>query len=164
MKLLKKACFLLLMLAAAQTVCAAEDESFYLHIKTAAGWRVLDLNKVDRLSFSGNTMTASDANNNVVETFNRSEIDVMSVNDDPENASTGIVDVKADAGVAFTFDSATASVKMLKNGPLKVYDVNGALLVSIPAVAGGEAVDLSAIESGIVIINSNNYNLKAALK
>ncbi len=163
MAFLKKIALAFLLTASALNVSAAEEEALYLHIKTTAGWRVLSLDKIDRLKFAGNTMTVTDANDNVVATFARNELSNMAV-DEASTPEAGVNDIEIGKGVTFAFDAQTSTVHMLADGALDVYDISGRHLVSIAAVSAGETVDLSEIAAGVVIIKSGTYNLKVALK
>lgn len=163
MTFLKRIALTLLLTASAISVSAAEGEALYLHIKTSSGWRVFSLDNVDKLKFAGNTMTVTDSNDNTVASFQRDELSNMAV-DEVSTPEAGVNEIVLGTSVAFTFDAATATVNMLADGPLDIYDLNGQHLVSIPAVAKGETVDLSQIAAGVVIIKSGSYNLKAALK
>lgn len=155
--------FIFVFIAAAMTFFAtfAEEGSNYLHIRTNSGWQVLSLDQVDRLTFKNNVMTATDANNNVVASFPQDQLEAMRVNE-----SAGVNDVTADtnADATFTFDAADATATMLADGDFEVYSLNGSLLVRIPEVKKGETINLSAVESGIVIVKSGNYSAKVTIK
>jgi len=134
----------------------------YLHVRVASGWEVLDLDKVDRLSFSGNNMVASDAKGNTVSTFLRSELRTMNVDDNPSGVNSMIADSKESA--TFSFDFASRTVTMFTNGDFQIFDLSGAVLVSIPDVRQGEAISLSGLQPGAIIIKSGNYSIKVIIK
>ena len=65
----------------------AQAEGNYLHVKTADGWKVLNLDKVDRLTFKDGNMTASDKDNNVVETVPMASLETITFSEQPEPSS-----------------------------------------------------------------------------
>jgi len=133
----------------------------YLHIRTADGWEVLDIDKVDRLDFKGGKMTATDASGNVVASYPQESLESMFIDD-----TAGVTDAVAggDTEPSFTFDAASGLVNILADGDFTVYDADGRALVSIPGVCAGQVVDLSAIHPGVVILVSGNYSLKVAVR
>lgn len=136
---------------------AKAEEGQYLHVKTSTGWSVLDLEKVDRLTFTAANMVASDANGNQVAGYERSSLDQMYFNE-----SSGVETVVADAAAA-TFSYRNGAAMMLADGMFEVYGVDGALLVSINAKKG-ETIDISAISQNVVILKSGSYTLKTVLR
>ena len=132
----------------------------YLHIKTSTGWEVLDLDKVDRLTFNNGKMTAQDEKGATVGTYNQSSLEQIYVND-----LAGVESVVADekSKATFKFDAEGRSAVMIADGSFEVYALDGSLLVSIPAKAG-EHIALEAMSgTGIVIVKSGKYAIKAAL-
>ncbi len=153
-----------LLLSAVFAGCAlsgmAQEEGNYLYVRTATGYEVLNLDKVDRLTFSGGIMTASDKDNKTVATFPQDQIDKMYVSE-----TAGITSVAADnAEPTFKFDATTAVVTMLADGDFNIYDTAGASLIGTAKVKKGETIALSGMEPGIVILKSGNYTVKAILK
>lgn len=147
--------FGLLMILGAMTTSA--DGGQYLHIRTASGWSVLDLDQVDRLTFNAGTMVASDADNKTVETFDRGALSDMYFDE-----SAGVQAVTADNTEAtFSYNNGVAT--MLTDGPLEVYAVDGSMLVCLNA-RRGETVDLSAIRNNVIVLKSGSYTLKATLR
>lgn len=135
-------------------------ESNYLHIETADGWKVLNVDNVDRLTFAGGNMTATDAANAVVLTVAQSDLKTLVV-----TQSAGVETPVADEVKAtFVFNAATATATMLADGAFEVYNVAGALLVNIPGALKGQTVSLEGMEPGVVILKSGNYVLKTAIQ
>lgn len=122
---------------------------------------MLDLETVDRLTFKGGVMTATDANNNQVATFSQSTLESMHVDDSSE---AGIQDVVATTGNVFSYDPATRTVTFLADGPLAIYGVDGTEIHTIPAVTKGQQVSLEGIRPGIVILKSGDYSLKTVVR
>ena len=133
----------------------------YLHIRTANGWEVLDIDKVDRLEFKGGKMTATDATDKVVATYPQESLESMFIDD---SAGIGNVAVSDDAATALKYDASTGVVNILANGDFAVYDTDGRTLVSIPGVCAGETVNLSAIHPGVVVLVLGNHSLKVAIR
>lgn len=140
----------------------AQAEGNYLHVKTADGWKVLNLDKVDRLTFKGGNMTASDKDNNVVETVPMASLETITFSEQAEPSS--VASIEADTAAPFSFDAASSTVHMNADGDFSLYDIEGKLLVSIPAVKAGETIDLSAVKGEVVVIKSGNHSLKTILK
>ncbi len=154
---MKKFLLPLALLAATMTVSAEN----YLHIRTDAGWEVIDLDKVDRITFTNGNMVATDASQNVLSTIAQSTLQTMYVDD-----TAGINTVSTDNTAAtLTFDAATKVVTLLADGSFEIYNAAGALLVAIPQVKQGETVNLSGISAATpVILKNGNYSLKAIVK
>lgn len=132
----------------------------YLHIKTEAGWTVIDLDKCDRLTFEGGSMKVEDAEGNTVGTYDRQALEQIYVDD-----SAGVESIVADAGAkaTFTFDAASASAVVSADALFEVYALDGRRLVAIPARTG-DTITLDAMRGiGAVIIKSGTYTLKTVL-
>ena len=71
--------FLLALCLGAFVFCASAAN--YLHIKTSTGWEVLDLDKVDRLTFSNGKMNAQDEKGVTVGTYSQASLEQIYVND-----------------------------------------------------------------------------------
>ena len=136
---------------------ALAEGNQYLHIHTADGWKVLDLEKVDRLSFSGNQMIAADENNVTVETFDRSGLAEMYVDE-----TSGVNEIASDAADA-TFSYKQGVATMLADGLFEVYGLDGSLMVAIKAKKG-ENIDLTAMTQEIVILKSGKFTAKVVLR
>lgn len=136
---------------------AKADEGQYLHVQTASGWKVLDLEKVDRLTFTTGNMVASDADNNTLETFDRASLEKMYFDE-----TSGVQSVIAESAKA-TFGVSNGVAAMLEDGKFEVYSLDGSLLVSINAKKG-ETIDINAISANVVILKSGSYTLKATLR
>ncbi len=147
-------------LALTGALCAAHAEDLYLHVRTATGWEVLDLNKVDRLTFTGGKMTALDQNEKVVKSFERSDLDKMVVTE-----SAGVEAVAdATAEKTFVYDVQSRTITMSTEGDVEIFDAAGCRLVALPCVLKGETVVLTGLNPGIVIIKSGDYSLKTVVK
>lgn len=145
---------------------AAYADGEWLHLKTDKGWEVISLEDVDRPSFKGDAMMASDADGKEIATFSRSGLEQMYVNDtENPKESSGITVVGSDnATNTFSFDSKAKEVIMNEDGAFSIYNIDGALLLSIPEAKKGEVIGLSSMKAGVVILKSNNSSIKAILK
>lgn len=153
---------LILASACAFAIFSAVAGNNYLHVRTSSGWEVLDLDKVDKLSFAGENMVASDADGNTVSSYIRSELQTMHVNDDPAGVNSVISDNKTSA--TFSFNATSGTATMIADGNFEIFDLSGATLVSIPEVKQGETVALTGIKPGAVILKSGNYSIKVIIK
>lgn len=152
-KILLSLCCLLVI----STVSAWAEGGQYLHVQTASGWKVLDLEKVHRLTFISGNMIATDAQNNTLETFDRASLNKMYVDE-----TTGIQSIIADqAKATFCFQNGVAT--MLTDGKFEAYSLDGPLLVSINAKKG-ETIDINAISANVVILKSGSFTLKSTLR
>lgn len=140
---------------------AYAEGGHYLHVRTSAGWKVLDLETVDRLTFTSGTMVASDADNKTVETFDRGSLEKMYFDETPETTGIGQEAVADATEATFRLEQSTAT--MLADGVFEVYSIDGSLLVSINAKKG-ESIDLSAIAVNAVIAKSGSFTIKANLR
>lgn len=136
--------------------------SNYLHVRTSSGWEVLDLDKVDRLSFSGETMVASDASGNTVSTYPRTELQTMQVDNDFSGVNLVIADESEAA--TFSFDASSDTVVMMTDGDFEIFNPTGVILLSIPGVKKGETIALAELQSGVLILKSGNYSIKVIIK
>lgn len=156
-----------LLIAAGLALCmntVAQADEMYLHIQTADGnWTVLDLSQVNRLTFSGGQMTATDAQGTQVAQYLAANLDVMTVNDN--NTPSGINKVAAEAKTAsFALSNGGRLLTANTDGTLRVFASTGALVVEIPAVTAGQTVNLHALPAGAYVINFANVSRKALLK
>ena len=132
----------------------------YLHIRTDAGWTVLDLDNVDRITFTGGNMTVTDEKGGVLGTFKQEELQSLH-----SDEIAGIAETVADSvETTFTFDAASRSVTVTADGDFTVYDAAGNTLVAIPGVKKGETIDLGALQPGVVIMTNGTHSLKALIK
>lgn len=150
-------------------VTTANAESLYLHIQTANGdWQVLDLEKVDRLTFSDGNMIVADANNQTVATFPTSNVATMQVNDSQtditEFPSAGVETAVADDDAETTFTVNGRSIAVLADGALTITAIDGRTAVAIPAVKAGQNIDISAIAAGTYVINLGAHTQKVAIR
>lgn len=134
----------------------------YLHIKTSQGWEVLDLDKVNKLYFNNGVMTATDANDQAMVSYQQSDLQKMYV--DNTTGIESIYESKTEGDPSFRYDSANSIVYMQTTGTLEIYNLGGELLVKIPEVLSGETVDLNGIAPGVIIIKSGNHTAKAIKK
>lgn len=136
---------------------ASADEGQYLHIRTSGGWQVLNLEQVDRLTFTGGQMVAADANNNTLGSFEQSSLNEMYFD---ETAGVESTLAKAE-GAAFSF--ANGVVTMKEDGRIEIFALDGVLLTAINAKKG-ETIDLKAISSKYVILKSGKVAQKVSLR
>lgn len=148
-----------LSLFCAVSLIGASAADNYLHIKTADGWRVLDLEQVDRLTFDGNTMTASDASGAPVMTIPQKSLETMTVTE-TAGVSTAVV---AEAKATFAYSSSTKCVTMLADALFEIYALDGSRLVAVDA-AKGDNIHIDAVKAGVVIMKSGEYTLKAVVE
>lgn len=138
-------------------------EGEYLHVQTSSGWEVIPISNVNKLTFNGGYMTATDSQNKELIKIKQTELGKMLVNDSKESASViGITDETTPAN--FAFDANAKSVLILEDGDFAVYTLSGEQLIAIPTVKKGETVNLAAINSEVVIIKSGSYAIKALMK
>lgn len=144
--------------------CSSAAAADYMHIRTEAGWEVINLDKVERLDFKGGNVAVLDADNQTVASFKQKDLTLIYVDDSTVNNENASVEGVAADTAAFAFDALSKSVSVKADGSLEVYRTDGSLIVSIPEVKAGQSVDLSAVEPGIVIIKSGNNSIKALLR
>ncbi len=150
---------LLVSLFCAAGLLTASAADNYLHIKTADGWRVLDLEQVDRLTFDGNTMTASDASGATVVTIPQKSLEVMAVTETAGVSAPVIAEAKA----SFVYSPSTKCVTMLDDALFEMYALDGSRLVAVNA-AKGENIHIDAVKAGVVIMKSGEYSIKAVVE
>ena len=143
------------------SLCPASAIDDYLHIKTADGWVVLNLNKADRLTFNGGKMTVLDESGNTVTTINQTVLEKAHFSNTPESASVSSIITEEPT---FTFDASSKSVKIAKDGIFEIFSVDGKTLVSISEAKKGESVSLEHLAEGFVIMKSGNYTFKTIVK
>lgn len=132
----------------------------FLHIQTASGWDVLDLETVDRLTFKNGTMTATDTNEKVVASYSQSDLNRMFVSE-----TAGVEAVCAEeVDATFSFDASSKNLRILADGELALYNLNGNVLDIIPEVKTGELINISALPAGVIIVKSGEYAAKIVLK
>lgn len=132
----------------------------YLHIRTADGWTVINLDNADRMTFNGGSMKVSDASGNIVGTFPQSALQEISVNDEP--GASSVTSLKA-GQAPFRFSAGTRSAEMLADGMFEIFSMDGKRLVAIPARTG-DRIALDAMSgAGVVIVKSGSYTIKAVL-
>ena len=139
----------------------AADE--YLHVETAAGWKVVNIDNVSTLSFKGGTMEAKDANGKSVMSIPCSELKTMKVA--ATDIPSGVISVESDAeGVPFVFSASEKCVRMITDGKFEIFDLSGNLLVSIPEVRSRQIIDINDVSAGVVIMKSGEYSIKTVVK
>ena len=156
---MKKYLLSLCCLLSAGCFSAMADGGQYLHIQTSDGWKVLDLEKADRLTFTSSSMVVSDSDGNTVETYDRGNLSAMYVDEYPE--VVGVESVSEEPEAAFLMQGSEAT--MLTDGRFEVYATDGKLLVGIEAKQG-EKIDLGAMSGSVVILRSGSYTKKANLR
>ncbi|MDE6768424.1 MAG: hypothetical protein K2J78_01720 [Muribaculaceae bacterium] len=138
-------------------------EGEYLHVQTTAGWEVIPTSDIDKLTFHDGFMTATDSQNKEIAKIKQTELGKMLVSDSKESAS--VIDIIDDTATAsFSFDAATKSVTILKDGTFSIHTLGGEQLLVIPLVKKGEVINIAAINSEVVIIKSGSYAVKALMK
>jgi hypothetical protein len=150
----------LLTLALLASAVAANAEN-YLHVHTDSGWEVINLDLVDRLTFTNGNMVATDAAQNVIATIPQSSLQNMYVN---ESAGISKPTVDSSATATFTFNATSKMATLLADGAFDVYNEAGKRILAIPHAQRGETVNLSALSAGTIIIKSGNYSLKTIVK
>ena len=139
---------------------SAYTEDNWLHIRTASGWQVLSLDQVDRLTFTGGQMTATDASGAVVATIPQNTIETISVKE-----TTGISTVAdASAKASFKLSGDGAVITALADGDFEIYNAAGMLMESISGVKAGETIDLGKLPAGVLIVKLGAYSQKVVLK
>lgn len=136
----------------------------YLHIQTDSGWKLLDLDKVERISFAGGVMTATDASNNVLSSIAQSNLKMMYV-DEVEDLSGVQLSTITQTESTMAYDASTKTLHILADGTLDVYNAAGLKLISIPEVKKGEDVNVEQLATaGTVIFKNGNYIIKTVVK
>lgn len=140
---------------------SAEDlTGDFIHIKTSKGWELIDLSVVDRISFKGDNMVATDKDNNTVASFPKADLERMFYSE-----TSGVQKVEADDEAAsFAVSADGREVRMVRDGEFAVYNVAGQLLASIPEVKAGECISLAGLGKGVVIVKSGKDAAKVILK
>lgn len=143
---------------AALAVAGAAYSANYLHLRTADGWEVLNLDEVDHLIFKDGKMNAHAADGNVVSSYAQDDLVTSYVNQE-----TGVESVVADAEAqSFSFNGNTA--KVLANGDFTVYALGGEAVVAIPGVKAGETVALGQLEPGVYVLTLGKYSQKCVIR
>lgn len=146
---------LVVMVASSMAGMAAGN---YLHVKTSEGWSVLDLDQVDRLSFSGNVMTATSATGEIVASYPQDQLEKMVGSD-----VAGVQDLTVGSQAKnFVFDGVKVTIQA--DGNFAVYNTEGTVLVEIADVRNGEKIDLSALTPGVYVAKSGNQSQKIVVK
>lgn len=131
----------------------------YLHIQTDNGWTIINIDNVDRISFSDGKMVITDKEQTTT-TIAQTELVQMLVNE-----SASIESVEFDNNAAkFTIDAQTKTVKMTTDGNFRILSVNGKILINIPTVKSGETISLDNLNAGVYILQSSNYAIKIVTK
>lgn len=139
---------------------SAMAESNWLHVRTSSGWQVFSLDQVDRLTFTGGQMTASDASGAVVASIPQNSIESMTVNE-----SAGIQSVTVENQTAtFKVNANGSVITAISDGKFEIYNTAGLLVETIPSVKAGETIDLSKLPAGIIIVKLGTYSQKVVLK
>lgn len=143
---------------------SAWAEELYLHVQSADGnWTVLDLNQVNRLTFSGGQMKATDSKGTVVAQFPAASLTTMKVNDESQ-AGLDLVETPSGAAKCFDMSQDGRMLTAKIDGTLRVFTSTGQLAVEIPQVKAGQSVNLYSLPAGAYVINYANVARKALLK
>ncbi|MCC8070833.1 MAG: T9SS type A sorting domain-containing protein [Bacteroidales bacterium] len=140
-----------------------QAESMYLHITQKDGTvKVVDLDTIDRLVFNNGSMTALKGDQTVTE-VEVAGVEKMGFYEDDDPA-VGIKTVKTtddafalDRSGILTIGATTATV-------LRVYDLQGAEVVSVPGLKTGMKVDLSSLKGGIYVISMGSKTAKITVR
>lgn len=146
-------------LVATAIPCLQAYENNYLHVRTANGITVYDVEEIDRISFTTDQMQVSHKDGQTPDSFKRSELKSMDVNESPSgvNAVTGNES-------ALHFDATTRTLAVSADCDFEIYSLSGELMYAIPGVKAGERISLAHIHPGIVVVKAGNDSLKIALK
>ncbi|MCX4263450.1 MAG: hypothetical protein OSJ37_01865 [Muribaculaceae bacterium] len=142
----------------AYTAAAVDD---YLHIKTANGWVVFNLNNADRITFNNGKMTVLDQSGNTLGSINQSDLVKAHFSNTTESTSVNSI-VAEDP--TFSFDAASKTVKIDCDGTFEIFAIDGKTLISIPSAKKGETVNIESLNENIVIIKLGNYSIKTIVK
>lgn len=154
---MKNALILFICFLSLGVLSAKAEEGQYLHIRTATGWSVLNLDEVDKLSFPAGSMVASTASGQTIGTFDRSSLTEMYVDE-----TSGITSVAVEASVpTFRFESGV--VTMVADGTFEAYTPDGVQIARI-AAKKGETIDLSGVRASVILLKSGSYTLKTTLR
>ena len=152
-----------LLISGALLLCsmAASAEDFYLHVQTADGnWQIINIEKIDRLTFTDGKMSAIAPGGDVLLSVPRSELKTINA----DETQSGIDEVAVTAKGAFTFTD--GCMIRVSEGPaaVEVTDLQGRTLVAIPAVQAGQSVDLSPLPEGVYVVKVGKESSKIAVK
>lgn len=156
-KILRAALVVVGLVCGAQAVSAQE---MYLHIQTSDGWQVLNIDQVDRLTFTGDTMRATDSAGNLVTEIPQISLQTMKV--DESSGVEVITDEQTRDNFELSADGRTAVANA--SGTLSVYATDGTRLVCIPEVKVAQKVHLEALPAGTYIITLDGQSTKAILR
>lgn len=141
------------------TLHASADDGNFLHIRTADGWSVVDIDKVGKIKFTGEQMVVGDKNDATIASYPRTALEQMVVLE-----TAGVSDVVVDMPDSNVFNFKNGAVNVLADCNFEVYDTTGKLLVHIPGVKAGQTVTLPALVGKTVILKAGNQSLKAVIK
>ena len=141
------------------TGLAGMAASNYLHIATDKGWEVIDLDQADRITFSGGTMTVTDASGNAIASYPQASLDRMYV-----DRNTGVDAIAGEATEAgFKVSGNGRMVELMGTGTFEVFGLDGTLLVAIPGAMEGKTVTLSGLKQGIYVYRLGGYSVKCSV-
>lgn len=148
----------LLVAAVAAAAMPAMAGPLYFHVRSTDGnIKIYDLEKIDRLTFSGDDMTLQ-KDGAAVETFKTSDLKSMEVNESESKVNAIVSEAKT--WFAFAGKTITAG----RDCDVTVADLSGVILVEIGGVKAGQSIDLSALPSGTYIITDGSNPAKIELK
>lgn len=151
--------FLAVVLMSVLSGICIKAEMNYLHISTADGWEVIDLDKADKLTFKGGNMNVLDNRGAVIKTFPQSSIGMMYVN---QTAGVGEISMQP-AEASFELIDDAHIVKLLAPGDFEVFSLDGRRILLIEGVEKGKTIDISALASGTYVLSLGGYVVKCIL-
>ena len=138
---------------------AGRAQCNYLHVATDKGWEVIDLDKADRITFHGGTMTVSDAAGNPIASYPQASLDRMYV-----DQNTGVDQISSDTSCAtFRLNGNGRTVELLGTGVFEVFGLDGTRLVEIPEATAGKTVDLTGLKPGVYVYRLGGYSVKGSI-
>lgn len=152
--------FLIGAFALASATCMYAQESNYLHVRTADGVAIYDIEEVSRISFTADKMQIAMKNDKPEVSINRTELQSMAMDESSSSVNT----IEADATSILRYDSASRTATVAQDCTFEIFSTAGELLYAVADVKAGEKISMAGIHPGIVIIKAGNNSLKIALK
>lgn len=149
--------------AAAITAKADAANPMYMVVSLTDGsLKVVNVDAVDRITFSSSSMKASDKSGGTVAEYQLSSLSQIEFNED---GVTGIESVTTEeVGISFDPQSALLRVLNAKNGNLAIYNMSGQLVLSTPIANPDTTIDVSQLISGVYLVKYSDVTLKITKK
>lgn len=162
---MKIRCFFTAVLAAASLTAAAQDgaDPMYMVVQLNDGsYKAIDTDAVGRITFDGSSMKAADNGGNTLIKIDLSTISAIEFSDAQQSSIESAITDQC----AIAYDAASASLRISASvsGPLSVYDPKGAIVLTVDLAPGEATIDLSALSSGVYIVNHASSTLKFSKK